>query len=148
MKIRILITSFVSLLSGTIIYLLFRTASIKVFNWFNFFNIDFLNTPIRKTSFQYAPQLPDWFLYSLPDGLWMASYVCLMICVWNFKINYNSLFWISIVPVIAIFSEIGQLLRWIPGTFDFSDLLFYLSGLILPLLYVIRTYQFKNFKNF
>lgn len=147
MKIKILIVSFISLLFGTVIYLLLRPASLKVFYWLNLLNIDFLNSDIRKTIFKHNKSFPDWFLYSLPDGLWITSYVCLMFYIWNFKINYSSIFWISIVPVIAIFSEIGQLLKLVQGTFDLSDLIFYLLGFIIPILFIMKNKHLTFIKN-
>lgn len=67
-----------------------------------------------------------------------------MLCIWNFRINTSSLFWISVVPLVAIFSELGQLFHMVPGTFDTSDLLFYCIGMILPLLITLN----KNNINF
>jgi hypothetical protein len=73
-----------------------------------------------------------WFKYSLPDGLWLFSYTVLMLEIWKQRINKESLFWIFILPFIALFSEFLQLFKVIPGTFDFIDLIFYSLGTILP----------------
>jgi len=53
--------------------------------------------------------------------------------------NYESIFWIFIVPFIAILSEFLQLFNLISGTFDFIDLLFYILGTIIPIILYIRT---------
>lgn len=138
MKNNILLASILSLSLGTAIYLLFRKSSLKIFNWLEKLKIDFLSLDIRKFSISNAERLPNWFLYSLPDGLWICSYVCLMIYIWNFRIHLQSIFWISIAPFIAIISEIGQAVNLVKGTFDFLDLLFYILGFIIPLLLTFK----------
>ena len=126
--------SFLTLLFGTLIYLLFRVSTLKVFSWLNFLGIDFLNSDLRKNSINLSPKIPEWFIFSLPDGIWIFSYVVLMISIWNFKVNKQSIFWLTIIPLIAIFSEIFQIFGIISGTFDIIDLSFYLLGFILPFI--------------
>lgn len=146
MKNRFFWGSIISLIFGTTIYLLLRTSSLKVFGWLEIVNINFLNSDIRKFSIDYLEILPNWFLYSLPDGLWIFSYVCLMMYIWNFKINAHSLFWISIIPFIAIFSEFGQAIYLISGTFDFCDILFYILGFNIPFLLLFNNKHDKLLK--
>ncbi|WP_210148253.1 hypothetical protein [Chryseobacterium scophthalmum] len=146
MKNKLFFGSIISLIFGIAIYLLFRTSSLKVFGWLEILNIDFLNSDIRKFSIKYLEILPNWFLYSLPDGLWIFSYVCLMIYIWNFKLNAHSFFWIGTIPLIAIFSEIGQAINVIPGTFDFCDLLFYILGFSIPILLTFNNKHSKLLK--
>jgi hypothetical protein len=138
MKQKTLFGSLLSLIFGTVIYLLFRTPSLKVFSWLKLFNIDFLDSDFRKYSISNVEKFPDWFLFSLPDGLWISSYVLLVIFIWNFKINFHSIFWISVIPTIAVCSEIGQAMRIVQGTFDSFDLLFYVLGFIIPLLSIFK----------
>ena len=129
---NLFLLSFLTLLCGTLIYLLFRVSTLKVFSWLNFLGIDFVNFDLRKNSINFAPKIPEWFIFSLPDGIWIFSYVVLMISIWNFNVNKQSLFWLAIIPIIAIFSEIFQIFGIISGTFDIIDLSFYLLGFILP----------------
>lgn len=143
MKNKTLIASILSLFLGLVIYLLFRTSSLKIFNWLNYFNIDFLNSSIRLNAFTYSKLVPQWILFSLPDGLWTFSYVCLMLYIWNFKISLQSIIWITLIPFIAVFSEIGQAFNLIQGTFDYLDLFFYILGMVLPLAYLF----IKNLKS-
>lgn len=138
MKYKTLFGSLISLVFGTVIYLLFRTPSLKIFNWLELFNIDFLNSDLRKYSISNVGKIPDWFLFSLPDGLWISSYVLLIISIWNFKINFNCIFWVSVIPIVAIFSEIGQAMKIVQGTFDSCDLIFYVLGFIIPLLSIFK----------
>ena len=126
--------SIITLSIGTLIYLLFRVSTLKVFSWLNFLGIDFVNNDLRKKSINYMPKIPDWFIFSLPDGIWIFSYVLVMISIWNFTLNKKSIFWMTIIPLVAIFSEIFQIFDFIPGTFDFVDLSFYILGFILPFI--------------
>ena len=89
------------------------------------------------------PKIPDWFIFSLPDGIWIFSYVLVMISIWNFTLNKKSIFWMTIIPLVAIFSEIFQIFDFIPGTFDFVDLSFYILGFILPFIIFKKHFNFK-----
>ncbi|GAA5089552.1 hypothetical protein GCM10023210_14540 [Chryseobacterium ginsengisoli] len=146
MKLRLLFSSILSLSFGTIIYLLFRVSTLNVFSWIDILNIDFTNFYLRKFMISKIDMFPDWFVFSLPDGLWIFSYVNLILLIWNFKINFQSLIWILIVPSISIISEIGQGLKIIRGTFDFLDLLFYALGFILPLIFTRENLKFKYYE--
>ena len=130
----LILISIITLSIGTLIYLLFRVSTLKVFSWLNFLGIDFVNNDLRKKSINYMPKIPDWFIFSLPDGIWIFSYVLVMISIWNFTLNKKSIFWMTIIPLVAIFSEIFQIFDFIPGTFDFVDLSFYILGFILPFI--------------
>lgn len=142
MKKKLLFAHFFSLIFGILIYLFFRTESLKVFSWLKIVRINFINTNFRKSTFQIGKSLPDWFLFSLPDGLWTFSYVCLMLYIWKNEISKQNLIWITLIPLIAIFSEIAQIFHLIKGTFDINDLIFYILGLTLPFII------FKNNSNY
>jgi hypothetical protein len=103
-----------------------------MFKWFDKLMLTGAITAIREYSFPFGHKLPSWFLYSLPDGLWIFSYICFMLFVWRQKINMNNLFWFALLPMIAILSEMGQLLQIVPGTFDIIDFVFYVAGSFLP----------------
>jgi hypothetical protein len=105
-----------------------------MFQWFRFINIDETIFEFRPITLKFLPNLPNWFLYSLPDGLFLSSYVSLMLAIWNLEFHAQSIFWIFSIPVIVILSEIGQKLLIVPGTFDLMDLLFYILGVIMPLV--------------
>lgn len=126
--------SFAALLVGGLIYILFRTSTLKMFTWCESIGLWSLTTALRKLTFPFAPKMPEWVLFSLPDGLWIFSYVSLMLFIWNNTVSLKNLFWILIIPFLAISSEIGQGPGLIPGTFDFADLLLYIFGMTLPFL--------------
>lgn len=121
-----------SLFIGGGIYLFFRTEKLLMFKWINSLGAEGVLNKIRLITLNFRPSIPDWLLYSLPDGLYVFSYVSLMLAVWNMKFTLTSIFWILNIPLIIIVSEIGQLLLIVPGTYDIKDLSFYLLGTILP----------------
>lgn len=124
---------FLPLMIGGLIYIIFRSGNLLMFKWFKFLNIDHFISKTRL--FNTSDSFPNWFQYSLPDGLWILSYVLIMTEIWNKKITIHNLFWIIIIPVIAILSEFFQYFGLIKGTFDFLDILFYIIGAALPLLF-------------
>lgn len=127
---------FLPVILGGLLYILFRSDNLLMFKWFEYINIKKTIFLIRN-NINFHPS--DWIIYNLPDGLWLFSYTSLMINIWKNKMNYESIFWIFIVPFIAILSEFLQLFNLISGTFDFIDLLFYILGTIIPIILYIRT---------
>lgn len=123
-----------TLFCGSLIYILFRASSLRMFIWFESLNIlNFIKT-IRNHTTNYAHNFSDLILYSLPDGLWLFSYISLMLYLWKNEVKYENLFWLFSVPIISIMSELGQIIKIVPGTFDITDLAMYLSGTLLPFL--------------
>lgn len=125
-------TLLVPVILGGFIYIIFRTEKLIMFRWFDYLNLtDEIN--IAK-SFRNNLSLPDWFYFSLPDGLWIFSYTAISLEIWKSSITRSRYFWILSIPAAAILSEILQLLNIISGTFDFTDLIFYLLGIILSFI--------------
>lgn len=114
-----------------------------MFDWY--YRIGLLNpiNNLRESINLKANDIPHWFLYSLPDGLWIFSYISLMLFVWKNSVSFKSIVWILIIPILAIGSEVGQLLSFMSGTFDFTDLVFYILGTILPFLFYHKSIKYK-----
>ncbi len=140
---KLIFGSLTSLILGTSIYILFRASTLKVFSWLDFAGINILDSSIRKSALEFSDYIPGWILLSLPDGLWLFSYVCLLLYIWKNSVTIQNLLWISIVPVIAVGSEIAQYFGMLQGTFDSIDLLLYILGGILPLLIFKKSINYK-----
>lgn len=132
---RDLIGRLVPLMIGGAIYILFRTASLRMFGWFEVVGLTTFIDDLRATTYHFSYNIPEWVLYSLPDGLWIFSYVGVVLYIWKNSVSFDNLFWITIIPLLAIGSEIGQLLGIVIGTFDVVDLLLYTVGAISPFLF-------------
>ncbi|TGK35899.1 hypothetical protein EHQ12_08540 [Leptospira gomenensis] len=113
--------SFLFLLIGFAIYLLFRPTSLLMFHWLDVLRLSSWILIFRET-FRYLP-MPDWMIYNLPFALWMLSSMILIDSIWaDSKSNWRYIY-IWIIPTIALGSEFFQFLGWIPGTFDLDDVL-------------------------
>ena len=148
MKRQVIIGCFFTLLLGGIVYLSFRSNTLTMFSWFDKVNLLEPILDLRLATLPFSDHLPNWFLYSLPDGLWLFSYLSILLAVWDNTISKHNIHWLLLVPTIAILAEIGQLFTIVPGTFDIIDLFFYLGGAVLPILIFTNlktiTYYEKN----
>jgi len=148
MKRQLIVGHFITLLLGGMVYLSFRSNTLVMFSWFDKINLLEPISELRLITLPLSANLPNWFLYSLPDGLWLFSYLTVLLVIWDNTISKQNIQWFFLVPILAIFSEIGQLSGIVPGTFDITDLLFYLGGSILPILIFTNlktiTYYEKN----
>ena len=108
MKKQLFFGHVLTLIIGGLIYILFRTDSLVMFKWFAALSLDKPIEYLRDSTLTVKNHLPDWFLFSLPDGLWIFSYITF---------------------------ELGQLFNIVPGTFDAIDLIFYIAGAVFPLVF-------------
>lgn len=120
--------SILPLLIGGFLYLGYRTERLLMFDWVD-------NLGLRSTIYQFRlfcteHPLPSWVYYSLPDGLWLLSYMLFMNIIWSKKEEVQYIIWLYILPVIAIVSEILQIFISEIGTFDIIDLLSYVSAIL------------------
>ena len=144
MKRQIIIGHLFTLLLGGLVYISFRQDTLKMFRWFDSINLSAVISELRLLTLPLSDHLPNWFLYSLPDGLWIYSYLSVLLVVWDNVISKHNIHWLLLVPMIAIFSEIGQLFKIVPGTFDILDLIFYLGGSVLPILIFTNSKTIKS----
>lgn len=127
-----ILTALIALILGGLIYLTYRVKTLKMFRWLDNIGAHDVINSIRTNDFLQTIYLPQWVKFSLPDALWIFSYTYFTMTVWKFEITKSSAFWIFLAPIIGLFSEIGQLIGLIPGTFDFIDLIFLIAGLAIP----------------
>ena len=144
MKSQIIIGHFLTLLLGGLVYISFRQDTLKMFSWFDRVNLSGVISELRLSTLPLTDHLPNWFLSSLPDGLWLFSYLSVLIVVWDNTISKQNIHWLLLVPAVAVFSEIGQLFGVVPGTFDIFDLTFYLGGTVLPILIFTNSKTIKS----
>ena len=134
MKKQLFIGHLLTLLCGGFIYAVFRSRISVLFRLFDFLSIDKYIENLRASASREKAILPGWFLFSLPDGLWIFSYMSLILLIWGNRITRHNMIWIFSVPTIIILLEVGQGFKLVKGTFDIADLFFYLLGIITPLL--------------
>lgn len=120
-----------SLLSGLFLYLGFRATNTPIYRWvkdLGFENeISYLRTTLQDV------YLPDWFIYSMPDGLWMFAFVLTVLSIWNYKLDKISGVWIVSAILCGLGFEIMQKFIKGMGVFDWTDLFIMLLGVIMAL---------------
>lgn len=115
-----------SLCIGILIYLTCRS---------NIWAIDFIG--LEHLSFQPKFKnniLPNLFIYCLPDALWYLSLLLLQIQFYHRTILLTRILWWCSV-ILPFIIEILQAIRFIPGTYDVYDIIFYLLTFIIVLLW-------------
>ena len=73
MKKKILFV-YLPIILGVLIYIFFRSKSLFYFYFFKLFNLDIYIIAARKYVFLHRKLIPNWVIYSLPDGLWIFSF--------------------------------------------------------------------------
>ncbi len=121
----------IPMLIGGFIYILFREKNLLMFSWFHSMGLDNIINHLRN-NISFNNQIPDWLIYSLPNGIWIYSLTSLMLVIWFQNLNKLQYLWLSTGPILGISAEFGQLIDIIPGTFDNTDLVFCLFASITP----------------
>lgn len=114
---------------GAAIYLLFRTTSLLVFDWVAKAHLSEVTFAARQLLS--GIHLPEWLLYTLPDGLWVYAVTSWMILIWKGNPPFH---WLFVGLALAVGGEIGQAIAIVPGTYQHLDILFYVTGFLLACL--------------
>lgn len=123
---RELLPAFFTLFFGGTIYVLFRSDDIYFIDWLINQKIGPSLIEARSISIKFRSSLPHWFLFSLPDALWMLSLSLLMLNFWKNESFQNQMIWSILVPLIALLWEFAQYFNFLKGTFDWVDIHCYL----------------------
>lgn len=128
----------VSLVVGGVIYLAFRSLSLRMFDWCNTLGIMPLINDLRSMCDNIHPG--HFVLYNLPDLLWITSYLLFVNAIIPKSDRKVYLFWVLLMPTLAICHEIMQGIGVAAGSFDIIDLLFYIIPLIINFLIINQTH--------
>jgi len=132
-----LISSVILLFIGGMIYICFRSDSLLLFHWISFLGFGKEILELRDLSSPYSSALPNWLIYSAPNGLWIASFACLMLFLWGKERLLYAFMWTLSLWVTGIFSELLQALNSIPGVYDIADIIAYTIG-ICAVFFIVR----------
>jgi hypothetical protein len=141
-KILLLIHCFLPIFLGGILYILFRSSDLKMFQWFKFCGLENLIFQVRSYLCELKYLIPSWSYYSIPNALWVYSFTSSLLLYWHN--NSNKYFWVLIPFMTGVFVEILQLFNLFPGSFDYLDLTFASLSFILSIL--IINYKMKNYE--
>jgi hypothetical protein len=142
MKLKQLTTPLFVFLFGGLIYVLFRTDSIRFFDYLTYVGLDESLSIIRSITLPMNQFIPEWVIYSLPDGLWLFSFSLLVNLIWSREDRLRFWFWTLLFPCTAIIWELGQAFQVFSGTFDWTDLTVY----SIILLYFLTINQTKYYE--
>lgn len=119
---------------GITIYLFFRTNTLLVFKWANFFGLLEIIGVIRSYTLQLVNIIPDFILYSLPDGIWVYSATIMFLILWHkCTNNWYKISWILLPLLCSMIAEILQYFSIIEGTFCIVDICFNIAFFFLSL---------------
>lgn len=137
----------VALISGGIIYLLFRPSEVLFFRWIRTLGFDSLISSFRQIYFSIKFHLPEWVVYSLPNGLWAFSYALIITRIWAGSKSGISYFWIASIPILVLGYETLQFTGTIPGTFCIQDIALGIAGISFGIITGSTSNQPKNHEN-
>ena len=123
---------------GGFIYVLYRPRNILLFDFLDECDLMPVVDTLRQ-GFSNV-RLPSFFVYSLPAGLWTASYLLMMYCNTRGYSSRLKLMACLPLPMSAVVLEFMQFFGWCPGTFDVNDLICY----IIPILIFINEFTLKS----
>ncbi len=143
MKRKIILGTIFPVILGTLIYLIFRPTTIRFIKWTKIAENNDLLLNIKD--FFSNINAPDWFIYNLPDGLWIFGLTYFLAVIWKNNNDFQSIIWKMSPIIIATLHEFAQLNSNINGTLD---IFFYLIGFLLSLLInsnFLMTYKSGDF---
>ena len=121
-----------SITLGGLIYLAYRPLTLLMFDVLQSCHLMEMIAPLRSS----CPPIPDWAMYSLPDGLWVFTYIVYIGTVNHFRLTTRCKLMLPVLPAIGICSELLQYWGLMPGTFDVNDLAVYAIGTVSGLAYI------------
>jgi hypothetical protein len=127
----LVIISAIALSAGGMVYIFFRPFEHVFFRWISTIGFESWLNQARNSSLPSRLLVPQWVVYSLPDGLWAFAYALLITVIWKGSNSRIKLFWMVSIPLLVLGYEILQLAGIIPGTFCIQDIAFGITGLTI-----------------
>ena len=89
---------------------------------------------VRDHSLSSSLFIPEWFIFSLPNGLWAFAYALLITSIWSGSKSWLRHLWMASIPILVVGYEVLQYEGLIPGTFSLQDIVFGMAGLIVGII--------------
>jgi hypothetical protein len=126
-----LLIAFLAVISGGLVYVFFRPGEPLFFTWADEIGAGKLLSNFRSFTLPLIGFIPQWFLFSLPGGLWAFAYALIIATIWSGSKSGLRFFWFATIPILVFGYELLQLTDILPGTFCLLDLAFGLAGIII-----------------
>lgn len=127
---------------GGSIYVTYRHNSITMFKWLELLSLTNIVSSLREYLSPTREFIPDWVVFSLPDGLWVYSFSSSFLIIWQDNLS-SAVPWILCPLLFGAFAEILQYFTILSGTFDLVDFYFCITASLLS----ISIFKLKNRKN-
>jgi hypothetical protein len=111
---------------GGLVYLTWRSDSLLMFGWARAIGLEGAVEMLRSQFGHHRASVPEWILFSVPDGAWVYSSTAFFGRLWTdgpWPVRFG---WIGIGSALAIGGELGQIVGLVPGTFDIVDIVLYI----------------------
>lgn len=141
-----IIFSTLAIFAGGFIYILFRPLEADFFQSFHFLGLDSWISAIRESIVGVSRIFPEWFVYSLPNGLWSFSYSLIITVIWCKNKSAFKYFWMYSIPVLVLGFEILQLMGIIRGTFSAQDIFLGVTGMMMGFLLARLLIKIDNYE--
>jgi hypothetical protein len=133
-SIRNFILAGIAIFIGGAIYIFLRPSEYIFFNWLSNTWLNEWFIQIRVYSLNGSQFIPEWIIFSLPNGLWAFAYTMVIITIWNSCRSWVKYIWFSSIPILVLGFEFLQLAGFIKGTFCIQDIAFGLLGIFIGIL--------------
>jgi hypothetical protein len=87
----------------------------------------------------YGQQLPEWIVFSLPDGLWSFAYTLVIITIWIDSHSIVKYAWYASIPLLVLGFKFLQGSGIAAGTFCLNDIIWVIVGLLTGMVTAIIT---------
>ena len=118
---------------GGLVYILFRSRTLVMFDWWDSLRLTGVIGEFRAWAEPAREMIPEFLLYSAPDGAWLYAYLMFYRLIWQGESTRALWTWSSLGIGASIGLEIGQGLGFFEGTFDWMDLGTYALAILLAL---------------
>jgi hypothetical protein len=139
--------SLLAILGGGAIYIMFRNSEPVFFGWIRNVGLGHLLDIVRQYARNHNLLLPEWIIYSLPNGLWAFGYAILISSIWRGSSSPIRYLWLASIPVLVIGYEVLQYPGIAPGIFSIKDLILGAIGLISGIAVGIKPFKTARYEN-
>jgi hypothetical protein len=133
-KRKYIFLSSLAIFAGGLIYILFRPVEPLFLNWFSAVGIESWIGTLRERSLSISSILPQWMVYSLPNGLWAFAYTSTVLFIWTGGKSLIKYLWFLSIPVLVFGFEVLQLTGNLQGTYSLIDLIWGAIGITIGLI--------------
>jgi len=136
----------IAVFTGGMIYVLCRSSDYSFFHWIRWLGFDGELTFLRARILPVGHKLPEWFVFSMPDGLWSLALTLIMLTIWMGSHSILKYVWYATIPILVFGYELLQWTGMVGGTFCFTDIILVAAGLLAGLVMTLLTFKKSKYE--